>query len=426
MRDKTKSALPPHLQMFPVSFAFFATGAVCFFAALLLAVRRLPPLIQTHALQSPGGIFLTHLLLLGWATPVAMGAGYQITQVLLRSAVFSRKLALTHLILYAAGVAVLLSGFACWAPIAIACGGALAASGVAAFVVNLAATYIRARQWTPVAVGAMLSLIGLCAAVALGAAMGIAMATGRPPAHAELLFATHLWLGLGGWLAGLIVSYSLKLLPMFYVSKKKASRSNYTIVVLFQAAVWLGAAGGWLHAPRVADAGRAALVVALAMLAWFAYDVRRQSSGKQPVGAVQIAAALVGVTCALAAVWAAIAAWPNTAAAAPVYTVVTTLVVYLVFGLFSATILAYLSKIVPFLWWAFRFRTKEQKKGAVLLADMAPQRRLTVELWGYLLGVTVLLAGTMSASCALAAAGLAVMAVAAGVYLVELARVLRY
>jgi hypothetical protein len=51
---------------------------------------------------------------------------------------------------------------------------------------------------------------------------------------------------------------------------------------------------------------------------------------------------------------------------------------------------------------------------------------MTAELWGYLLGVGLLLAGTISASSTLAAAGLVIMAAAAVVYIAELAVVFRY
>ncbi|KIL41682.1 hypothetical protein SD70_06120 [Gordoniibacillus kamchatkensis] len=124
-------------------------------------------------------------------------------------------------------------------------GGALVALGTAAFAVNLTVTFVHAKQWTPVIVGIFLSLIDLCATVALGMAMGVAEATGSEPHRYDLIFAEHLWIGLGGWLSGLIVACSLKLLPMFYVSKKKATNLNYVIVVLLQAGVWLGAAGEW-------------------------------------------------------------------------------------------------------------------------------------------------------------------------------------
>ncbi|KIL41681.1 hypothetical protein SD70_06115 [Gordoniibacillus kamchatkensis] len=152
--------------------------------------------------------------------------------------------------------------------------------------------------------------------------------------------------------------------------------------------------------------------------------MRRQSNGKQPIGSVIAADALIGVSFVLALAWAAAVGWNGTAAL--VYPIVSTLILYLVFGWFSVSVLAYLSKIIPFLWWAFRFRSKEQKKGAVLLSDMVPQRRLTIELWIYAAGVGLLMAGNLLASSAVALTGSAIMAASAAIYMAELAKAFRY
>ncbi|WP_156157906.1 hypothetical protein [Gordoniibacillus kamchatkensis] len=99
MSGNKRAALPPHLHMFPVTFAFFAAGAIFFLAVVLFLPWNIPSLVKTQALHSPGGIWLAHILVLGWATMIAMGASYQIAQVILRCPVYSHKLAFVHLFL---------------------------------------------------------------------------------------------------------------------------------------------------------------------------------------------------------------------------------------------------------------------------------------------------------------------------------------
>jgi len=395
-----------------------------FLAALRFGLWKVPALVTAESFHSRDGILLAHMLLLGWATMIAMGASYQISQVLLRIAIYSRKISIFHLIVYAAGILFLLIGFRKWTTPEIAIGGGLVVLGVAAYAFNIGATYVRSKFRSPVSVGASLSLLDLCATVALGTIMGIASSTGWPPVRYENLFFTHMWMGLAGWMGGLVASYSLKLLPMFYVSRKFASKWNYVLILLYQAGVWLGAAGWWSGSRALSQAGLLCVVVPLGMLVWFARGVRKQSSGKQPVGAVRVADALITTTFVFALAWACLL-WVNTDAALS-YKALSTLILYAVLGWFTASILSYLSKIIPFLWWADRFRTKEQKKGAVLLSDMVPHNRLTAEMLVYLSGVGLLIAGNVSGLSAVAMAGILIMAAAAVIYMAELARVFRF
>jgi len=424
VREQKRSALPPHLNMLPVTFTFFAAGALFFLAALLFGLGNMPHLVTTAALHSTEGILWAHMLLLGWATMIAMGASYQVTQVLLRTSTYSRNLAWLHLIAYVTGVILLLVGFWNWNRIGIVSGGGLIVLGVAVYTFNLGATYARGKLWTPVTVGAILSLLDLGVTVVLGTTLGIAAWTGWSPTRYELLFYTHMWFGLAGWLGGLIASYSLKLLPMFYVSRKTGTKLNYAIVILFQAGVWLGGAGWWSDYRMFSSAGLLLVVAALGMLVWFVRDVRQQSSGKQPIGAVIVADVLLTITFLVALVWVILHGWHGGAARS--YTVVSTLILYVVLGWFSASILAYLSKIIPFLWWAHRFRTKEQKKGAVLLAEMVRHDRLTLELWVFLLGLGLFIIGNMGIHSAVATVGLLIMVIGVVIYLAELSRVFRH
>ncbi|NGQ93961.1 hypothetical protein G3578_02080 [Brevibacillus sp. SYP-B805] len=381
-------------------------------------------MVKTAAFHSPEGILLAHMLLLGWATMIAMGASYQVTQVLLRTSMYSRKLAFFQVIVYVAGVLLLLVSFWNWTPLGMGMGGGLIVLAVAVYAFNLGVTYVRSKLWTPVTVGASLSLLDLCVTVVLGTTLGIAAWTGWSPARYELLFFTHMWFGLVGWLAGLLVSYRLKLLPMFYVSRKTGTKLNYAIILFFQAGVWLGAGGWWSENRMLSNTGLLCVVVSLGILGWFVRGVRNQSSGKQPIGAVRVADVLIAVTFLLAVVWTLLHV--GSGAAAQSYRVVSTLMLYVVLGWFSASILAYLTKIIPFLWWAHQFRTKEQKKGAVLLAEMVPQSRLTMELWGYLTGVGLVMCGNLFGASAVAALGICIMLADVALFLVELARVFRY
>ena len=410
---------PYNLQNLWLSFLFFATGLVLLLTAMAVSVTALPGLVR-ETLRAQQGLLLAHLLLPGFATMVAMGASFQITQVILNARLFSRTLGFIQYGLCLSGLLLLLAGFVT-EPTWIAFGGGCITLGGLLYAFNLVATWVRQKAWNLFTFGVGLSLLALLANLSLGTAMGIGWRQGWSAERQEALFYDHLWFGVGGWLAGLILVYSFKLLPMFYVSRKKWNASSFGIVGLFHCGIWLQALAPWTGARWVSVL---ADLLLLAAWGWFIVHIRdipKLSRGRQPVGAVRVAYALlpmVGggflVRCVLQ--------WAGLGSAR----LDETLVAGIVLGWFAPSILGYLSKILPFLWWAHRFHGKWAKKQVVSLADMLPERRLTRELCGYLGGVAVMLAGYGGNVPFVAAAGQAVALAFTLVFLAELTRVFRY
>jgi hypothetical protein len=101
-------------------------------------------------------------------------------------------------------------------------------------------------------------------------------------------------------------------------------------------------------------------------------------------------------------------------------------VILLIVGWFSAGILGYLAKIVPFLWWAYRFHTKWQKKSKILLVNMVPETRQQAELWLYIAAIGIVAASIVFSSPLWAVMGQAAAVILALVYAFEVSRVFRY
>jgi len=411
---------PPNLHIFLLTFAFFAIGLLVFLLAMAAAVRLLPDLAAGQSAQTPAGWLLTHALLLGFASMIAMGASYQLTQVIMRTSLFSRTLGYVHLALYVPGVAGLLAGFvgdATW----MAWGGGGVALGVLAYTVNIVATFIRKREWNLFVFGVSLSLLSFLVMIGMGMTMSASFAYGAPTGRYEAVFGTHLWLGVGGWLSGLILVYSFKLLPMFYVSRKKLTVSAYWMIGGFHAGVWLHVLALWLRTGLPAAAGDAILLASVLWCVIHFREVRAMSSGKQPIGVVKIAYYLLPAVVFLYAVWR-VAHWFG--GTFPMMN--EALVASLMLGWFASSIFAYLSKIFPFLWWARRYRTKEEKKSAPLLSVMIAEKRMTRELGGYLAGVAVVVSGLGLGLPKMVLFGQAAALVCMIVYLAELLRVFRH
>ncbi|MNR26412.1 hypothetical protein D3C85_1436230 [compost metagenome] len=151
--------------------------------------------------------------------------------------------------------------------------------------------------------------------------------------------------------------------------------------------------------------------------------VRLSSRSKQPIGPIAVAVHMIPVLLVILILFMGPQVFGLHTNYERMYI---SLIVIIIMAWFTPTILAYLSRIVPFLWWAYRFRTKEEKKQAVLLHEMLPYRRMMWELLVYMSGVSCMLCGLWLQSPLFIWIGLTTSFVAVCVYFFELSRVFRY
>ncbi len=420
----TASKAPTNLYILRLSFIHFATGILLLLTAMLAAIWLIPDIAQLGTFRVTEGWLLAHLLLLGFASMTAIGASYQLVQVIMRTALFSRPLGYVQYVCYTVGLLLILLGFG-WRIQFVAPGGTLVIIGIILYCVNMGMTLLRKREWNPFVLGIALSAAAFLAAGVMGTLLGLYLAGNLPSALSALeydvLFGSHLWLGIGGWLSGLIVVFSFKLLPMFYVSPKKVTRQVYAIIGGFHTGIGLQVVSLWLRQDTLT---LAAYLIIGGSAVWFTiylFRVRALSRAKSPVGAVRTAFWLIPLHTALFLLWGAMIQLHIAEDLLH-----ESVLAFITLGWFIPSILAYLSKILPFLWWAHRFRTGAQKKAAVLLSEMLPERRLTLELTGYIIGAALLSIGFYYGSAAIVVLGQVLMTGFLLVYLCELTRTFRY
>ncbi|MBO8157138.1 MAG: hypothetical protein H0Z32_11810 [Bacillaceae bacterium] len=421
----TKAAagmVPPNVRIFNLSFLFFASGMVMYLIAMIIGIFEFPELIQAQGVRNTTGWMLAHLFLLGWATMIAMGASFQLTQVILRTSLFSRSLGFIHFALYLVGVLTLTISFSLSFPLGAAIGGGFVFVAVLIYVFNLLVTFVKKREWNMFVFGVTMSLFNLVMTVIFGLMMGIGMAFQWIPFDYSTVFNSHIWLGIVGWLASLIMTYSFKLLPMFYASPVKGRKEGFLILGLLHAGVWSYTAFLWSHVQMLKLLSYVLLLISLSLFVRFVWNIRNNSYSKQPPGPVSIPYLLIPLVYFLTIVWMLISlAMPET-----IFPIETSLVIFVILGWFSASILGYLFKIVPFLWWSYRFHTKWEKKSKVLLADMVPADKTTDMLHGYLLGIIMVCAAFLFSEPLLGLAGQILAVLFTAAYMIEILKVFRY
>jgi hypothetical protein len=410
------------VHVFSLSFTFFAAACLMFIAAMILGIFFLPELIAVKGLRSPAGWTIAHMMTLGFMTMLAMGASFQLVQVILKTRLFSRFLGFVQFAAYAAGLAVLLPSFFTGRLAGIGIGGSLVAIAVLLYAFNLMATIIRRRIWNVFVLGMGLSLAALLVTVGLGTGMGIVSSSGRGLQLYDRMFLSHMWFGLGGWMSGLILTFSFKLLPMFYISLKKAETEAWYMIGLFQAGVWLQAASIWYSSGIAGFLSLLCLTISIMLFIRFILAVRKKA--KPLNGTIPVVAHMNLIIAVIFELWLVFDFVMRGSAGIREWTA--GFAVLLIAGWFTCNILGYLARIVPFLWWAYRFHHGWQKKSKILLKDMVKETRMGIELWIYAAAI-----GWVAGSIAFAwppgsVIGLAAALVMAVVYLYELSRAFRY
>lgn len=359
--------------MFRLPFLFIATGLALFglfnLATLLQASGWIfqPP-------RSPSGWLFVHWLILGWATMIAMGAVYQLISVVLQRDVFSRRLGFVQFGVYFAGVLGLLAGFGFFRVQWIALFAALALLGILLFVLNIGLTILQAARWNPITLSSAAALLYLLLTGLAGLSMGINFAFGLWPEWHEPLFYSHIWMGTVGWFGLLITGFSYKMLPMFYLAHGIPDRLPRIITWLWNAAVLAGVAlflAGFLTFGFGVSLG----LLTLAVYAYNVYitKVRKARHKKNPGGGIRVSvysARALAVTCSAALALMLIA--PERA------TDERFLVLFAwayLWGWVAMTILGYLSKIVPFLWWTHKYGPRAGKEKTPAMGDLLDDRQ---------------------------------------------------
>ncbi|MCL6592680.1 MAG: hypothetical protein K6T31_01770 [Alicyclobacillus sp.] len=347
----------------------------------LLASAQAWPQWRFGVTSSPLSLAILHDLAVGTLLTSAWGVLYQFVPIAFQAPPLPRHVLAWHLPLQVFGALWLSAGFAAGQWPWVAAGGALVTVAGAGLFALVLRSYLRARNKTVVH-RALLVPLGLLWLVLL---LGLVQAL-WPQAMRSPVVHTHALLAGFGWWGALVLALTYKLLPMFAVSPLHGTTPRRTLslycggLVAWLAGMWSGAgqqaAGLGTNGGHVTSALPVLLnwlgaALFLAALVWFVRDMVRimQASKRQrqvwPVTAALWASG--GLTAGQVGVLAGVvAARPQLVAGAAWC---------MLFAGLLPLVQAYAQKIVPFLWFEYRFSKRPERKTAPLIDDMVPARQ---------------------------------------------------
>jgi hypothetical protein len=365
--------------MFRLPFLFIITGIVSFIIFQSLTLFDLASWVSDNP-RNPTGWFRIHLLVLGWGTMIAMGAVYQLINVVLQSKIYSQKLGFVHYGFFAVGTTGLLFGFQSFNVRWIAGFATIAFIGIILFAWNMGVTLLRAKQWNAVTVSTACSVLYLILTGLSGMAMGLNFHFNQLGSFHEQLFGAHIWFGALGWFGFMITGISYKMLPMFYLAHGFPTNLQKTIIILWNIGIWAGAASFLFDWPLIMKWFGLLFIV----LAFVVYNIHivviykyrhKPQPGNGVVWSIR-SARFLAVAGAISLVLFLI--YPD-------YMYQSHMIVILgwiyLWGWVAITILGYLSKIVPFLWWTHKYGPLVGKKAIPTMAGLINDRYVNYGLF---------------------------------------------
>ncbi|WP_029422918.1 hypothetical protein [Alicyclobacillus macrosporangiidus] len=354
----------------------------------LFAVGAVLPDWAAGATMTPLSLADIHLLFLGVMLTIACGVLYQIVPIAFQAPPIGRHVLAWHLPLHVASVIAMAAGFLTGDWRVVGWGGLVLFASLAAFLGLVLASYRRARNKTAVHRALVWPLSSLAGVLLVGL-----WQAWLPDRVSDPVVHTHALFGVLAFWVGLVLVFSYKLFPMFVISHGYQASLTRTLALFYPGAAlllvdaWIPPSG-WRVGVRIL----AALAI-LAALISFGRDMRavwRASKRRRVVPPVYEAAVVnvvlgIGVAWVMAALAAGSIRWLLPGG-------------YLLwFGGLLPLMFAYMQKMVPFLWFEYRFSKRPERKTAPLIDDMVPARpaKMAMGLYGagVLAGLAVLTVG---------------------------------
>jgi hypothetical protein len=366
---------------------FFIT-APCFGAAagLVLAATGSAALISP---LHPVTLAVTHLVTLGWLTMVMLGAIYQIMPVLVGVPLPAPGLAPWVHAALTAGVPALAFGLATDAAAALVAAMALLGGAFAVVLGQLAWALRKAPAGNTTVASLRLGAAALGAGVALGLLFAGQHAWGWLALDRLGLLATHAYLGLGGWIGGLISGVAYAVLPMFYLTAPFPESRARCVRALLAAALVLAplahlltTAPGWRLVPLLAAGG------ALGLFAWTVARQLRARRRKVADATLRFWQTGLAASCLALALLVPGLLWPH-----PRWLL--GFGVLLLVGGAGAIDHGMRYKIVAFLVWFHRFSPHAGRLRVPLMKDIVPQRHARAQWLAFLIAVVLLAAAAL-------------------------------
>jgi hypothetical protein len=364
----------------PISFIFFSLIALVLSQLILLINGQM---LTAGSFRIPAIWSSAHLLVLGWALMAAMGAMYQLVPVAFLTKIWSEKFGFIQFSITAAGI-LSFSGMLYWAPQNALIPGSLTLLGIMMFLFQMYMTLKKQAKPNILTAFVGTALVCLFITIILGITMIYSLKTGFGTAYYQSIFKSHLLMGVTGWFTLLIFGFSYKMVPMFSLSHGFPMIHARFVYGLYTGGLVTLLTSFFMDNHILLKMGFFLLLAGFSVFSWHISIIIKKRLKKKLDKPFTFALVAIGIGNVLHLA-AFILLWTK---------VITTLAgpfIYCYLFLWVVlSIIGYLYKIVPFLWWTYKYSKEIGKKAVPSLKDMMNEKIVVPLFLFFILSVLVI------------------------------------
>lgn len=367
--------------------AFVVSGLVAFLLAQSILLSQTSAL-ASHVFRIPTVWMAAHFLLLGFVIMIVMGAMYQLVPVAFLVKVWSQKFGVIQYAVTVIGIILfsLLLGFA---PAQAYVGAVVIVIGILMFLFQMFLTIKTQENKTMITTFVLGALISLFFAIIAGFFLAWNIGFGEILAH-QPLFMSHLLFGLAGWFTLLIFGFSYQLIPMFSLSHGFSMKGAKPAFILYVFGLVTLILSFWSGASILKIIGFALLFVGFSAFFVDVRDILKNRMRRKLDKPLSFSVLAVALGYSIHFIAFAFAVFNVTDVAAWSWLVFVFIFCWIIFS-----ILGYLCKIVPFLWWTHKYSDQMGQPNVPTLAQLVPEKIVRVLYIVFLISLAGLLVGAI-------------------------------
>ncbi len=363
----------------PFSFIFFSLVALIFAQIILLVDGKL--MVQ-GSFETPAIWSAAHFLILGWALMIAMGAMYQLVPVAFLTKIWNEKFGFVQFFTMAIGV-ISFAATLYFSPKNALIPGIITLIGILMFLLQMFMTLKKQAKATILTAFVGSALASLFVTIFLGLNLIYFFKTGMGGENHETIFKSHVLMGVTGWFTLLIFGFSYKLVPMFSLSHGFSMIQARYVYGFYVSGLLITLAGLFSGSSLLLKFGFFFMLLGFTTFSWHVRTILKKRLRKKLDKPFRFSIVAIGFGNSIHLL-AFVLLWTNYFADFISPLIYAYLMLWIVL-----TILGYLYKIVPFLWWTHKYSGEIGKKSVPTLKEMINDK-VILPLFGLFIGSAIL------------------------------------
>ncbi|PAE43728.1 hypothetical protein [Bacillus sp. 7884-1] len=348
----------------PISFIIFSLIAIVLSQILVLVNGQM---LVNGSFRIPAIWSAAHLLILGWALMVAMGAMYQLVPVAFLTKIWNEKFGFIQFFVTAIGIASF-SWMLYISPQNALLPGILMLLGILMFLFQMFMTLRKQAKPNILTAFVGSALVCLFLTIFLGITLIYSLQTGFASEYYQAIFKSHLLMGVTGWFTLLIFGFSYKMVPMFSLSHGFPMVQARYVYGLYISGLVIMLLSFFTSNDILLKAGFFLLLAGFSIFSWHISIIIKKRLKKKLDKPFSFSIVAIGLG-NIVHLAAFIALWSEQ------FSNLIGPFVYLYLMLWIVlSITGYLYKIVPFLWWTFKYSKEIGKNAVPSLKDMMNEK----------------------------------------------------